>query len=350
MKKKALILLIVFGLSFGLSGCCNWTQAGISLYPKIITSNVGIGTTSPGYKLTVKGAGNEIYSVMSETGDDTVDNLKIQIAPGSGTPTSRIGYLFGNFSNSESGFLIGNLRKAPLRFGVGPGPTERMRIDTNGNVGIGTMNPQEKLDVDGNVIVRGTALEVLGGSGSYIRVGKAAAGYGTTFSYEYDGSMYDTYICNSCGKGTGCDLILDFPYGNVGIGTPNPAEKLHVIGNLCVSGTKSFVQADPMDPTKEIIYTSLEGPEAGTYLRGTAQLVDGEAVVSLPEHFSLVTSDEGLTVQLTPTGEWLQLYVVEKGTKRVIVREANGKNGQFDYIVQGVRKGYEIYQVIRERK
>lgn len=212
------------------------------------------------------------------------------------------------------------------------------------------------LDVNGNLIVNGKALEVIGGAGSYIKVGEAAGGYWTTLSYESDGSMYDTYIRNPCGEGIGCDLILDFPYGNVGIGTINPQEKLHVVGNvhvegnLQVTGIKPFVQAYPTDPTKEIVYVSLEGPEAGTYIRGTAQLVDGEAVINLPEHFSLVTSGEGLTVQLTPLGGWLQLYVIEKSTQQIIIREAKGKNGQFDYIVQGVRKGYEDHQVIREKK
>jgi hypothetical protein len=91
---------------------------------------------------------------MSEDGTDNVDNLKIQIAPGGGNPTSRIGYLFGNFGNSDYGFLIGNLRNAPLRFGVGPGPTERMRITPGGNVGIGITNPTEKLDVDGTARLR----------------------------------------------------------------------------------------------------------------------------------------------------------------------------------------------------
>jgi hypothetical protein len=111
-----------------------------------------------------------------------------------------------------------------------------------------------------------------------------------------------------------------------------------------------FVEDHPQDPTTEIVYVCLEGPEAGTYIRGTAQLINGEAVINLPEHFSFVTNDEGLTVQLTPVGEWLQLYVVEKGAQQFIVREANGKSGRFDYLVQGVRKGYENHQVIRDKK
>jgi hypothetical protein len=125
---------------------------------------------------------------------------------------------------------------------------------------------------------------------------------------------------------------------------------LAVGGSLQVSGTKSFVQSHPTDPAKEIVYVSLEGPEAGTYIRGTAKLVNGEAVINLPEHFSLVTNDDGLTVQLTPLGEWLQLYIVQKSTKQIIVREASGKSGQFDYLVQGIREGFENHQVIRDKE
>ena len=63
--------------------------------------------------------------------------------------------------------------------------------------------------------------------------------------------------------------------------------------------TKSFRMDHPLDSSKEIYYVSLEGPEAGAYTRGTAQLVGGEATIRLPEHFTLVAGDEGMTVHLT---------------------------------------------------
>jgi len=131
--------------------------------------------------------------------------------------------------------------------------------------------------------------------------------------------------------------------------------RIRVVLQLSSDGTlrapnKQFVQAHPLDPTKEIVYVTLEGPEASIFLRGTAQLVNGEATITLPDYFSLIASEQGLlTVQLTPVGTWLQLYVVEKNTKRIIVREVSGKNGQFDYLVQAVRKGYEGHQVIQTK-
>ena len=123
-----------------------------------------------------------------------------------------------------------------------------------------------------------------------------------------------------------------------------------VTGDLTVLGVKFFAQPHPMDPTKVITYAALEGPEAGTYVRGTAQLVDGEVTIELPESFRLVTGEEGLTVQVTPLEECNGLYIVEKSPERIVVKELMGgtSNARFDYLVQGVRKGYEDFEPISE--
>lgn len=125
---------------------------------------------------------------------------------------------------------------------------------------------------------------------------------------------------------------------------------LTVHGDLFVVGEKHFVQAHPFDRSKEIVYSSLEGPEAGTYVRGSAEVINGEVVINLPDHFGMVTSTNGLTVQLTPRGTWLQLYVTEVSVAKITVREAGGRSGKFDYLVQGVRLGYENSPVIRDRR
>ncbi len=121
-------------------------------------------------------------------------------------------------------------------------------------------------------------------------------------------------------------------------------------GDIMCEGTKYFIQPHPSDLSKEIAYVCLEGPEAGTYVRGSAELVNGEAIVRLPDHFGMVTSTNALTVQLTPRGAWLQLYATDATVAGITVREASGRNGKFDYLVQGVRLGYENSSVIRERR
>ena len=121
-------------------------------------------------------------------------------------------------------------------------------------------------------------------------------------------------------------------------------------GNLALNGTKSFRMQHPLDPSKEIYYVALEGPEAGVYIRGTGELVDGEAIIALPEHFTLVTNDEGITVQVTPLSAGSEgLAVVSKSASKIEVKELMEGRGsyEFDYIVHGVRTGYENFQVVR---
>jgi len=73
--------------------------------------------------------------------------------------------------------------------------------------------------------------------------------------------------------------------------------------------------------------------------------------VELPEHFSLVTSSEGLTVQVTPTANCNGLYVASKLPTEIVVKELNGgtSDATFDYLVNGIRIGYEDYQPIQDR-
>jgi hypothetical protein len=117
------------------------------------------------------------------------------------------------------------------------------------------------------------------------------------------------------------------------------------------NGAKSFVQNHPYDATRVIVYTAQEGDEVGTYTRGTARLSGGEAWVELGETFQWVTNpDLGLTVHLTPVGSWSQLYVAERSTSRLLVRSAGGDpNALFDYVVMGLRIGFEEASVVQEK-
>ncbi len=121
-----------------------------------------------------------------------------------------------------------------------------------------------------------------------------------------------------------------------------------ISGDLVASGAKSFVAPDPADSERAIYYVALEGPEAGTYYRGNARTAHGRAVIELPEHFAKVTETEGLTVQVTPLGGWSGLYVAEMTPARLVVRDAEARDGvEFSFLVQGVRKGYANFEVVR---
>ncbi len=142
------------------------------------------------------------------------------------------------------------------------------------------------------------------------------------------------------------------------VGVFNPTNSSQLIGGIFVNGTQSVVNANvknfsmdhPKDPSKEIWYACVEGPEAAAYTRGTATLVNGEVFVPFPEHFELVINPSTMTVHLTPgSAESEGLAVVEKSASGFKVKELHkGKgNYSFDWEVKGVRKGYEDYKAVR---
>jgi hypothetical protein len=121
------------------------------------------------------------------------------------------------------------------------------------------------------------------------------------------------------------------------------------IGN----GSKSFVQNHPERRDRVIAYAALEGDEVGTYTRGTARLVEGEAVVPLGETFKWVTNpDIGLTVHLTPRTDCGGLYVASLDTREITVRELGGgtSDASFDYLVIGLRVGFEEQSIVQEKE
>ena len=81
-------------------------------------------------------------------------------------------------------------------------------------------------------------------------------------------------------------------------------------GNLGVTGSKNFVEPHSSDPSKIILYASLEGREVGTYFRARARCEDGVARVPVPEDFAMVTDENGLSVQATAIGK-LASFAVE---------------------------------------
>ncbi len=119
------------------------------------------------------------------------------------------------------------------------------------------------------------------------------------------------------------------------------------------SDVKHFRMDHPEAPSQEIWYASLEGPEAGAYIRGTATLENGEVFVPFEDHFLHVADPASMTVILTPLStETFGLAAVEKTAKGIKVRELQGGSGnfKFDWEVKCMRQGYEDFQVIRNKR
>ena len=100
--------------------------------------NVGIGTSSPQVELEVFGSGD----ILRTTSANATSNFMSFY-----DDTGRKAY-FG-YGGTTDDMTLSNERDGYFRILVNGG--ERLRIRNDGNVGIGTLNPSEKLDVNGTV-------------------------------------------------------------------------------------------------------------------------------------------------------------------------------------------------------
>jgi hypothetical protein len=123
-------------------------------------------------------------------------------------------------------------------------PQERMRINNQGYVGIGTTAPNQKLDVEGNVVIRGAGTLYNNAGAAELHVGFALASPHTAGEvsrlalqpYGHTGGPFKFVNRDAPGiayldlrYGTS-NLVTVTNYGNVGIGTTNPAYALNVCG------------------------------------------------------------------------------------------------------------------------
>lgn len=132
--------------------------------------------------------------------------------------------------------------------------------------------------------------------------------------------------------------------GYLGYHTGTNLYGVYSAGNTGATGTKSFIEPHPTDASKEIRYVSLEGPEAGTYFRGTARTQKGFATIEVPESFRMVTAEDGLTAVVTPTGQLAQIAVISKSLDKIVVQSS--QDVAFDYVINGVRRAFPNWEAV----
>ena len=125
---------------------------------------VGIGETSPSATLHIKNTGGTSYGQFVTIEGDTSDNNNYPgIVYKGGTLTDNYpnigltngglaisisgGYHSSNYNNRTNILLQGSDGSIQFATGTGGSSTERMRIESGGNVGIGTNNPGVQLDI-----------------------------------------------------------------------------------------------------------------------------------------------------------------------------------------------------------
>jgi len=157
-------------------------------------ASVGIGTTSPGYKLDVNGS---------------LHSSNITLADGiyhEGDTNTYINFLTDTIQLATSG-------------------SPRLYINSSGNVGIGTTSPEAKLDIQGS----GNALQIRRSVGYASIKAHSDSGGNLILDSNSTGAVFiNNYVNRPVYIATGG--------GNVGIGTTSPLAKLDVSGYVNSSG------------------------------------------------------------------------------------------------------------------
>jgi hypothetical protein len=168
--------------------------------------NVGIATTSPQARLQVGGSTSpsqlRIYGGLAGTSSP---QLMLYAA-----------------SSDHNWTLVGN-HNAALTFNKGTFGAvggELMRLDIDGRLLIGTTAADQLLTIAGNIATTN-------GADRYIKL-SSSSNYNYTLSAVGD----DFRILEN---GTTARLAIKYPNGNVGIGTTDPTQKLHVVGQILAS-------------------------------------------------------------------------------------------------------------------
>ena len=185
-----------------------WITSGNNIYNSN-SGNVGINTTSPGEKLTVKGTDNYIATEQSSYPWGGANTLGVKM--GTDGTAGLLDFRRWTGSSAIHGTAVITQINSDGGYGLDfrvdtkttntKATTSRMFISTSGEVGIGTTTPSDKLEVDGDI--KGDSFSSDGNARSYTWRALQNTSNGTNFYHRIariTGTHSTRFIIELAGK------------------------------------------------------------------------------------------------------------------------------------------------------
>jgi hypothetical protein len=159
-------------------------------------------------------------------------------------------------------------------------PVDALFVDNDGNVGIGTSSPSEKLDVDGSIAIQ-NKLNLFRNGDAMVWT-NALTSYGTLDFYKTGDLNASVRLGHSnsparaftisTGDGTAgaAERLVVLSDGNVGIGTTDPAHPLHVVASSGASTRAVFGESTTFGETFGGYFQSASTSGTGVFGANTA--------------------------------------------------------------------------------